>query len=106
MKTFPLHQCECSFCKEEETSPQKQSHQQLNLVLSRLNEQQRRWLVAFEANKVEEGGVAQLAHITGMDEKTIRRGKKELAASLQGRPTEGIRLKGGGRKKAEKKIQR
>jgi hypothetical protein len=101
MKTFALHQCDCQFCQEEDPSPQKQWHYQFNLVLNRLDEQQRRWFVAFQANKIGEGGVRELSRICGMDEKTIRRGKQELANSLQDRPITGIRRKGGGRKKAE-----
>jgi hypothetical protein len=46
-----------------------------------------------------------LAQITGLDEKTIRRGREELAASLRERPTDRIRVPGGGRPRAEKKIR-
>jgi hypothetical protein len=68
-----------------------------------LDEQQRRWYVALEAGRVGEGGVSLLAQITGMDEKTIRRGRAELAQDLAARPTDQIRLAGGGRPPTEKK---
>jgi hypothetical protein len=77
----------------------------MNLFLSRLDEQQRRWYVAMEANRVGHGGARLLSQITGMDEKTIRRGQQELATELVGRPTDRVRLPGGGRPPVEKKTQ-
>ena len=44
-----------------------------------------------------------MSQITGLDEDTIARGKREMADDLQGRPTEQIRLQGGGRPSTEKK---
>jgi len=44
-----------------------------------------------------------LFEITGVDEKTIRRGREELAASLIAQPTDRIRQPGGGRPPVEKK---
>jgi len=38
-----------------------------------------------------------------MDEKTIWRGRSEMATQLEGRPTERVRLPGGGRPRLEKK---
>jgi hypothetical protein len=78
----------------------------MNLLLSRLDEQQRRWYVALEADRVGHGGDRLLAQITGMDEKTIRRGREELSAELAQRPTERVRLPGGGRPAVEKKTLR
>jgi hypothetical protein len=69
----------------------------INLVLSQLNEQQRRWFVALEAYRRGHGGVRLMSQITGMDEKTIHRGMKELEDELAGRPKDRIRLAGGGR---------
>jgi len=76
------------------------------LVFSRLDEQQRRWFAALESNRFGRGGDTLLAQITGLDEKTIRRGREELAASLEGRPTDRVRLPGGGRPAVEAKTQR
>jgi hypothetical protein len=47
-----------------------------------------------------------MAQITGMDEKTIRRGHSELAALLVGQPVDSMRAPGGGRPAVEKKTQR
>jgi hypothetical protein len=98
-----IHRCQCEKCQSEASSSEKTQHQQINLFLSRLDEQQRRWYVALEANRLGEGGVSLLAQISGMDEKTIRRGRAELAQDLALRPTDQIRLAGGGRPSAEKK---
>lgn len=98
-----IHQCQCASCHQAQNATVQLAHQQLNLVLSRLDEQQRRWIVALEANKLGRGGIHQLSLITGLDEKTIARGQHELAQSLAGRPVEGVRVSGGGRKPVEKK---
>lgn len=75
----------------------------MNLRLRRLDEQQRRWCVAVESNRMGAGGDRLLAQITGLDEKTIQRGRQELAGELSGRPEQRVRLPGGGRPRAEKK---
>jgi hypothetical protein len=71
--------------------------------MSRLNEQQRRWLAGVEANRLGYGGTEQVHRITGLDINTIRRGRRELAKGLAERPVERIRVRGGGRKRLEKK---
>jgi hypothetical protein len=71
--------------------------------MSRLDEQQRRWLAGVEANRLGYGGTEQVHQITGLDINTIRRGREELEKGLAGRPLERIRVGGGGRKRLEKK---
>jgi hypothetical protein len=75
----------------------------MNLLLSRLDEQQRRWFAALEAQKVGHGGIRLLSQITGLDEKTIVRGQQEMQEQLTTRPAERIRQPGGGRPATEKK---
>jgi hypothetical protein len=75
----------------------------MNLFLSRLDEQQRRWYVALESRRIGRGGDTLLSLITGLDEKTIAKGREELSASLDGCPTDRLRPPGGGRKPLEKK---
>jgi hypothetical protein len=70
--------------------------------MSRLDEQQRRWLAAVEATKLGHGGTQRLKEITGLDINTIRRGRRELDAELATRPVGRIRVSGGGRKSVEK----
>ena len=105
MPISTVHTCQCSHCQQKADHPHKALHQQMNLLVSRLDEQQRRWYVALEANRVGHGGARLLSHITGMDEKTIRRGQQELATELVGRPTDRVRLPGGGRLPVEKKTR-
>lgn len=98
--------CGCPACQQAGDHPEREWHQQLLLLFCRLDEQQRRWLAAAEANRLGHGGERRVAEITGLDEKTIRRGRRELATSLVGRPMDRVRLPGGGRLAAEKKIRR
>lgn len=104
MPARPVYCCPCVLCQQEETSATREHHQQMNLVLSRLDEQQRRWSAALEANRLGPGGDQVVAEITGLSGKTIRRGQQELASSLATRPTARVRLVGGGRPRAEKKM--
>lgn len=86
--------------------PQRDDHRQLNLLLSRLDEQQRRWIAAREALRLGHGGFQKMAEITGMHPETIRRGRDELDNELRDRPIHRVRLAGGGRPRVEKKIPR
>jgi hypothetical protein len=72
-------------------------------LFSRLDENQQRWFVALESKRLGYGGDRLLSQIMGMDEKTIRRGREELDASLVDNPPERIRRAGGGRPPVEKK---
>jgi hypothetical protein len=82
MKAREVHQCRCNRCREGEDARVTMIHQQINLVMSRLNEQQRRWYAAVEANRHGHGGIKLVSQITGLDEKTIARGQEELALDL------------------------
>ncbi len=97
-----LYQCQCPTCVASEAHPDQAIHQQMNVFLSRLDEQQRRWYVALEAQKLGHGGIERMAQITGMDVGTIRRGGRELSNNLEDRPVDRIRLPGGGRPGVEK----
>lgn len=100
-----IHQCECAICQQSESHPEQTVHQQMNLLLSRLDEQQRRWYAAIEAQKLGRGGATIVAKITGLSVETIRRGRTELEDGLAERPIDRIRQAGGGRKPVEKKRQ-
>jgi transposase len=75
----------------------------MNLLLSRLDEQQRRWYVALEAQRLGRGGISQMAKISGLHPETIRRGRRELDQGLADRPRDRVRWAGGGRPKVEAK---
>jgi len=62
--------------------------------------------VAVESKRIGARGDRLLAQITGLDKKTIQRGRQELASSLAERPEQRVRLPGGGRPRAEKKTRR
>lgn len=98
-----IHQCKCQICRSEEEHPEKVNHHQMNLLMSRMDEQQRRWYAAVEANRLGHGGSKRVSEITGLDSKTIRRGQQELAREFEDRPVERVRLPGAGRPPVEKK---
>jgi hypothetical protein len=104
MSQLEVYSCQCVNCQQETPHPDQQRHRQMNLLLSRLDEQQRRWYVAMEADRIGAGGDRMLSQITGMDEKTIQRGRQELASCLAERPSDRVRVPGAGRPKAEKKM--
>jgi hypothetical protein len=96
-----VHQCECPKCRASSEPPEWQLHHQMNLLVSRLDEQQRRWYVALESKRVGCGGDRLLSQITGLDVETIRRGRRELEDDLAGRPEGQVRQPGGGRQRVE-----
>ncbi len=98
-----IHQCACRSCQQDGDHPERELHRRMNLLLSRLDEQQRRWYVALESQRVGHGGDRLLYQITGMNAETIRQGRRELDGSLQGRPVDRVRLAGGGRPAVEQK---
>lgn len=73
----------------------------LQLFLSMLNEKQRRLYAGFESMKLGRGGDQILSRITGMDVKTIARGRKELLS--HDISPDRIRREGGGRPAIKKK---
>ena len=98
--------CQCPVCRQGLAHPDRERHQQMALFASRLDERQRRWYAALEADRVGYGGDRLLAQIVGVDEKTIRRGRAELAASLADVPMTRVRRVGGGRPPLEKRTPR
>ncbi len=103
MKERQVHQCKCATCQNPQEHPDKALHHQINVLMSRLDEQQRRWYAAVESKRYGYGGIQLVVQITGLDEKTIRRGRQELALDLEERPLERVRLPGAGRPATEKK---
>lgn len=101
-----IHQCQCIVCKEKRNKMVEVEHHRMNVFMSRLDEQQRRWYAALEAEKRGHGGIVKVSRITGLHVETIRHGKWELAKDLDGRPVDRVRLPGGGRPVIEKKSQK
>jgi hypothetical protein len=100
-----IHQCECDVCKAGSDLETVEHHRQMNLFLSRLNEPQRRWYVGLLSQRPGSPSDRQLAKITGLDGKTIQRGRQELEADLADLPANRQRREGGGRLRAEKKTR-
>jgi hypothetical protein len=100
----PVHQCPCAACQAG-ANPTAEHHRRLNLILSRLDEPQRRWVAALEAQRLGYGGFHPVAAVTGLHPETIRRGRDELAADLRGRPADRVRLPGGGGRPLAKKTR-
>ena len=48
MSQRPIHQCQCEICQSPQPHADKEDHHRMNVLLSRLNEQQRRWYVAWK----------------------------------------------------------
>ena len=101
-----IHQCRCPACTGPDLHPDREIHRRINLLMSRLDEQQRRWYAAVESAEIGHGGDRRLSLITGLHVDTIRRGRGELAESLEDRPADRVRLPGGGRPPLEKKPRR
>jgi hypothetical protein len=98
----PLPTCPCLRCRENLSHPDGAHHRQLLAVLAHLDEHERRWVAALEAVRLGYGGTRAVAQITGLDEKTIRRGRRELASGLSGLGTGRVRRPGAGRPRSEK----
>jgi hypothetical protein len=106
MSAIEVRVCQCPPCLAGEAHADRRLHEQMNLLLSRLGEAERRWYAAVEANRLGHGGVRLVAQITGLDEKTIRQGQADVAGELAGAPSKRRqRRPGGGRPPVEKKIR-
>lgn len=101
-----VHPCQCSVCQAGLDSAIQLHHEGINLLLSRLTEPQRRWYVGTLARAPHSPGIRQLARITGLDAKTIRRGCREIESGLADLPHDRQRREGAGPPTAEKKTRR
>jgi hypothetical protein len=97
-----LHSCECATCQAGTDHATIQQHQRVNLLLSRLTEPQRRWYAGMLSQEPDSPSDVELARITGLDRKTIRRGRREIITGLTELPPARQRRAGGGRRSGEK----
>jgi hypothetical protein len=81
-------------------------HRPINLVLSRLEEAERRGYSASRSSEPGAPSDAILAQISGLSDQSIARGRQELEAGLKATVEGRQRQSGGGRKQAEKKTRR
>lgn len=96
MVADPVRVCQCGPCQQSEPHVDRAYHHHINLLVSRLDEAQRRWFLAVEAERLGPGAERVLYAITGVDDKTLRRGREELAVSLADQPADRVRQPGGG----------
>ena len=85
----------------EDTTPWLHDEQwvrSLRVVLDRLEEDQRRWVLALLSLQVGRGGISRLSEIAHMDNDTFTKVRRELAEDLQSCPRQRIRRAGAGRK--------
>ena len=101
-----VHECQCARCQQRSDEQVVRYHRQINLLLSRLNEPQRRWYAGVLSLEPNSPSDVELSLVTGLDEKTIRRGRGELQAELADVPVDRQRQAGGGRPLSEKKTRR
>jgi hypothetical protein len=97
MSELNMNVCMCPVCQQGQDHPDSEFHQMMNLLMSRLDERQRRWYAGLEAYRLGHGGVRLVATITGLSEKTVRRGRREMLDLLTQYPPDRIRRLGGGR---------
>jgi len=85
----------------EDTTPWLHDDQwirSLRVVLDRLDEDQRRWVLALLSLQVGRGGISRLSEISHMDNDTFTKARRELAEELRSCPRQRIRRAGAGRK--------
>lgn len=75
----------------------KETEEKMILLYKTLSEKDRRRYAAIEAHKYGHGGITYIAALFGCDEKTIRKGLKELN-SKKDMEKDRVRASGGGRK--------
>lgn len=78
-----------------ESMSEEQVSDHMKALLSVLNEKQRRLFLGFESFKLGHGGDIQLARVSGINVKTVARGRKELLSKKIN--SNRIRRKGAGR---------
>jgi transposase len=84
MSNLLSHQCQCPCCQQPQEHSDKLLHHQLNVLLSYLNGQQRRWVAAIVSRFVGLGGIELTSQITGLPPDAIRHGQHDLDVELQG----------------------
>ena len=68
MAARKVHVCECPECGRGIDGDARQQHERMNLLMSTLNHQQRRWYAAVEAERLGHGGLGAVSGITGVRE--------------------------------------
>lgn len=88
MQVKESQQCKCSHCRDQIDHADRLHHQHMNVLMNQLSAEQRRLYAAIESTRMGRGGCRLLSEITGLAGVTIARGRRDLAAHLEGRPLE------------------
>jgi len=88
-------------CRQAPQHADAAHHRLLRRLMMHLDERQRRLLAGLEALRLGHGGTRLVAQITELDEKTVRRGRREVT-DANSSPLGRVRRAGAGRPKAEK----
>ena len=94
-----LRDCACPRCVVDEAF--RVTHGRWIEMMSIFNERQTRLYAAEKALTMGHGGITRIAEISGLSERTIRRGIEELQAGSLHAMVERARRPGGGRKLSE-----
>ena len=97
-----FHRCRCRGCRSRSDTELLAYHRAINRVIAELDERSRRLFAGLLARQLGHGGIQQVAEITGLSCKTIRRGLRESERG-QAESLDRVRRPGGGRKRVEKK---
>ena len=104
MRESCVRQCQCSLCVQDGNHPDKELHHNMNLLLSRLDEQQRRWYAAVESTNSATAVIGRSPSITGLTSIPSAGGGRNSPTRWKADPLDRVRLPGGGRPALEKKI--
>jgi len=97
-----FHRCCCGGCRSRSDTDLVEYHRAINRVVAELDERSRRLFAGLLARQLGHCGIQQVAEITGLSCKTIRRGLRESELG-QAESSDRVRRPGGGRKRVEKK---
>lgn len=104
MPRLDVHICQCISCQQETIHPDQELHRQMNLLLSRLDEQHRRWYVAVESNRIGVGEITCSRALQAWTKKPSSAGGKNWPILWQrGQPSEYVFLVQVARKQKKKK---
>jgi hypothetical protein len=87
------HECQCEHCRKT-ADKGRELHAQMNWFISKLSKAQRRWYAGIESNRIKRNGARKIARVTGLHEKTIRRGGKEVENYAAGQLEPNLRRAG------------
>lgn len=96
-----VRRCECDVCRDQSDGPEVREHEQINRLMTTLDEKNARRVAGVLATRAGYGGVSLISRVTGMSRQTIDRGIRELEGE-DPVPIDRVRAKGGGKLNLEK----